>query len=81
MSGYYVDVYDCAGRLSQTTCTSFAHCVDVAGMLASLYPRKAVRAFNGAQMDERFDGLTEGERDAIFDAVSNGHSRAERASK
>ena len=81
MTAYFVDVYDCAGRLSQTTCTSFTNCVEVAAMLASLYPRKAVRAFNGAQMDERFDGLTEEERDAIFDAISDGHSRAERLAK
>jgi len=70
MNRYVVGVYDRYGRVSETTCVDFAHCVEVARILARHHPNEVVRAFNLDRADLDSDGLTDEERDAVAEAIA-----------
>lgn len=63
---YSVGVYDRAGEYSTTSCTDFAHLLQVVAIMRKAYPDKIVQACNLDNVDLGWhDGLTEDERDAV----------------
>jgi hypothetical protein len=65
MSGYTVNVYDCAGEYHSVEVSDFAAALARYGEFSSKYTGKFVQVFNLDRCDYNADGLTEDERDAI----------------
>lgn len=76
---YVVDVYEGADRCSRTDATDFAHCVQIARMMAAQFPANFIIALNIDRADTEFDGLTAVERVCIAAAIDVGHADAKRA--
>lgn len=65
---YYVRVTDRAGTASETSCTDFAHCLQVFRLKSTRYPdtrTHVVDAFNTSRSDYDTNGLTEAEREQL----------------
>jgi hypothetical protein len=66
MTGYSVHVYGCAGEYSETACPDFLSALAAYQQQRAKYRGdKVVAVFNYDRCDERFDGLTEDEREAL----------------
>jgi hypothetical protein len=70
--GYVVEVADCAGNFcDEHVGDSFGAALEAVKRLAAKYPAKVVVVYNLDRVDVDFDGLTDDERFASWDAVDD----------
>jgi hypothetical protein len=65
-----VQVADCAGIYSETSCTDWKHALSVAALMKRTYSDKYVDVVDRSRVDLGCgDGLTEEERDEAYEAM------------